>query len=243
MKQIFYYIGFFILFCFLGNTAVQYSIARQIDERSPYCLSFASIGANFLESRLDCWAKIRLAKTFSEMDQELINILTTLSLPVQKQNFQHQEHDGKKILRYEMVCNQQYYLFTLQNESDATYFLMTSVSKQDDKRMRQTEKLLRKTMDCKSYWRYKGVIPTRLDAEGRRKYAGILLKCLKAKEIDNYEDANLDSVAAYSTQLAGEYEAVEVAGKQYNLQTALHSDTADNQTYVYLGFPLLLNDY
>lgn len=243
MKQIFYYIGFFILFCFLGNTAVQYSIARQIDERAPYCLSFASIGANFLESRMDCWAKISLAKTFNEMDQELINILTTLKLPVQKQNFQHQENDGNKILRYEIIFNQQYYLFTLQNEPDATYFLLTSISNKDDKQLQQIEKLLMQKLHCKSYWRYKGAIQTQLDAESRERYANILMKCLKATQLDSYEDANLVSFTAYSANLADEYPPVEVAGKQYNLQAALHSEPSENITYVYLGFPLLLNDY
>lgn len=243
MKRIYYYLGIFIFFCFLGNSAIQYSIARQIEEQSPYCLSFASIGANFLESRLDCWAKIKSAKSFAEMDQELINILTALELPLQKQNFQHQEHDGKKVLRYEFVCHQQYYLFTLQNESEATYFLLTSISNQDDKQMRQTEKLLKQTIGCKSYWRYKGVIQTRLDADGRKEYKDILVKCLHATEMDNYEDDNLTSITAYSKKLADKYGAVEVAGKKYNMQAALHSNTADNKTYIYLGFPLLLNDY
>ena len=75
MKKCVYYICIFIILCFFGDSAIKYSIAQQIENQSPYCLSFASIGANLLESRLDSWAKIKTVKTFAEMDQELKKIL------------------------------------------------------------------------------------------------------------------------------------------------------------------------
>lgn len=243
MKKICYYIIIFIILCFLGDSLINYSIAKQINEQSPYCLSFASIGANLLESRLDSWAKIKPVKTFIEMDEELIRILLLLDLPVDKEKFQHLEHDGKKTLRYEFFQNNQYYLFSLQSDTKAAYFLQTSVSSKDDQKQRMEEKILKRTLHCKSYFQYKGSIATRLDFTGREKYTDVLLKCLQAKQIDQYEDDNLISTTAFSPKLKNQVETVKLADREYNIQIALRTNNNENKSIVYLGLPLLLNDY
>lgn len=243
MKKCIYYIIIFIILCIFGDSAIKYSIAQQIDEQSPYCLSFASIGANLLESRLDSWAKINTVKTFAELDQELIQILTTLDLPVKQDNFLHQEHDGQKHLRYELVFDEQSYLFTLQTDTKETYFLLTSISSQNDQKLRQVEKILAQSFHCKSYFQYKGIIAARPNYAGRKKLVNVLLKCFQAKQVDSYEDNNVMSVTAFSPKLENNIETVELAGQRYNLQIALRSDKSSNQSFVYLGFPLLLNDY
>ena len=47
---------------------------------SPYYLSFASIGAISLESRLDCWAKIKYRLEEDELEQRLLEIVRALDI-------------------------------------------------------------------------------------------------------------------------------------------------------------------
>ncbi len=243
MKKIMAYLSVFILLCFFTDSAIKYSIAQQINEQSPYCLSFASIGANLLESRLDSWAKIKSLRTFAEMDQELINILTLLDLPINKENFLHQEQNEKKILRYELLQNDQSYLFTLQSEADNSYFLLTSTTEHDDQKLREAEKKLRTAMNCKSYFRYQGVIHAYPDREGRKKLLQVACKSLGAQIVDQYEDDNLTTMTGFSSRLESMVDTAAIAGKSYNLQIAMHTDPQRKQSYIYMGFPLLLNDY
>lgn len=243
MKKCIYYISIFIILCIFGDSAIKYSIAQQIEDQSPYYLSFASIGANLLESRLDSWAKIRTVKSFAEMDQELIEILTMLDLPIKQSDFIHQEKDEQKILRYDLVYDEQSYIFTLQTNAEGTYFLLTSISSQNDQKLRQIEKILARVLHCKSYFQYKGNIAACPDSAGREKIASVILKCLKAQQTDSYEDNNLLSITAFSPELENEIDTIELAGQRYNLQIAICSNNSNNQSLVYLGFPLLLNDY
>ncbi len=243
MRRIFLYLSIFIILCFFADFAIKYSIAKQINDQSPYCLSFASIGANLLESRLDCWAKIDTVNTFEEMDLELLNILTLLDLPVEEEKFLHQELNGKKTLRYELLQNNQSYLFTLQTESQKSYFMLSTISNQNDQKMREDEKKIQNQLHCQSYFHYQGIVNARLDKAGREKLVQVITKGLKADVQDQYEDENLISVTAYSPQLLSKVHTVQVADKSYNVQLVLRSDETKNQTYIYMGFPLLLNDY
>lgn len=242
MKKIIIYILVFIILCFLADVGINDSMAKQIDNQSPYCLSFASIGANLLESRLDCWAKIKSADTFEEMDHELIKILNLLDLPVHQTAFTHQADAGKLTLRYQAAKAQSNYLITLQTEKQATYFVLTAISRQDDITLRADEKRLKNKFKCKSYFQYKGIIKACPDKTGRKKILQVICKCLKAQESDCYEEGDLISMAAFSPALKG-YDQVVLAGKTYNLQIAICNDKKKGQSYVYLGIPLLLNEY
>ena len=51
------------------------------------------------------------------------------------------------------------------------------------------------------------------------------------------------NIAAFSQNMEKQVETVDLAGKHYNLQIAFRSDNIKNCSFVYLGFPLLLNDY
>lgn len=121
--------------------------------------------------------------------------------------------------------------------------MLTSISSKGDLKLRQDEKVLNKALHCKSYFKYSGVITARPDNEGREKLTSVILKCLKAKQVDRYQDNNLISTTAFNPDLEDQVETVELNGKYYNLQIALRTDNVKNQSYVYLGFPLLLNDY
>jgi len=243
MKKIIIYIFVFIVLCILADSGINDSMARSIDNQSPYCLSFASIGANLLESRLDSWAKLNTATNFNEMDKELVKILNLLKIPVQESAFIHQAENGVLTLKYQVTKADNSYLITLQTEKQLTCFVLTAISRQDDHTLRIDEKLLQDEYDCKSYFQYKGIINGSPDKEGRLRILQVICKCLKAKELDRYENQNLLSMAAFSPELQKNYDQVVLAGRAYNIQMAIRNDSNKRQSYVYLGIPLLLNEY
>ncbi len=243
MKKVTIYILVFIIFCYLADAGIKLSIAKQIDNRSPYCLSFASIGANLLESRLDSWAKIKTAENFNELDKELIGILTLLELPVQVSAMNYAQDKGKLILKYHTVKDRTDYHISLQTENHTTYFILTAVSCHGDLSLRNNAKLLKQQYKSKSYFQYKGIINARTDLEGQQKILHVMCKGMHARERDFYQSQEMISVATFSPKLQDEFDRVELAGEIYNLQMAIRNDSNKDQSYVYLGIPLLLNDY
>lgn len=243
MKKPLIYIAVFIIICCLADFGIKESIAKQNDNRSPYCLSFASIGANLLECRLDCWAKIKTANNFTELDIELIKILHLLNLSVQESSIKHKQHDGQLSVSYQITKGQNDYYINLQTENHTTYFLLTAISHRNDIALRIDEKLLKQKYLCQSYFLYKGVIYACPDLEGLYKILYVICKCLQVEGNDVYESTNMLSMAGFSSLLKDKYSQVEIAGKKYNLQIAIRNDGNKDQTYIYLGTPLLLNDY
>ncbi|MBP1761006.1 MAG: hypothetical protein H6Q64_548 [Firmicutes bacterium] len=243
MKKFLIYILIFIILCYLFDTGMNLSIAKQIDNRSPYCLSFASIGANLLESRLDSWAKIKTAESFNELDNELIGILNLLDLPVKKSAMNYSQEQGKLLINYHTVKDHTDYHINLQTENHATYFILTAISCQGDLSLRNNAKLLKQQYKGKSYFQYKGIINARPGLDGLQKILHVICKCLYAQEKDFYQSQDMISMATFSPLLQEEFDQVELAGEIFNLQMAIHNDSNKNQSYVYLGIPLLLNDY
>ncbi len=243
MKRVFVSIWLFIFLCLLTKTGIDYSIAEQIDKRSPYYLSFASIGANLLESRLDCWARIKTAENFKDMDLELSKLLELLHLPIDRSSIMYKQEDGKLTLSYQISQKQIDYLIIIQSHNHTTHFIFTAISRQDDIALRHQAALLKQNYQAMTYFQYKGIINARPDREGKMKTIGVICKCLQAQKMDSYETENVVSMAAYSPSLLNQYDQVELAGQIYNLQIAIHNDSNKNQSYVYLGIPLLLNDY
>lgn len=243
MKKTLVYLIIFILACFLADSAINYSMAKHINDRSPYSLTFTSIGANLLESRFDCWATIKPAQTFQEMDQELEKILVLLDLPINKDKFFHQEQNGVKSLQYEIIHHNQNYSFSLRTQNQGTILLLTTLSNQNDARQRQEEKKLKAALNCKSYYAYQGVIKARLDKNGQRDFLELINKSLAVEVLDQYEDDYVTSVTGFTPKFKSVTTPENLAGKKVNIQLALRSNAKGNQTYVYLGTPLLLANY
>jgi len=246
LKKLIFYIIIFATVCIASDSLLKYSIKHEIDNQSPYYLSFASIGANLLESRLDCWAKIKTVSTNAEMDQALLKILLHMNLPGDTNNFLHQSNADALLTQYNLNYNNQNYLFSVQTNKieDESYFLMTAINCQNDKQLQNDEKRLKTLLDCTSYYRYKGSIDIQPDYDGLEKLLQIVLKNLKADNYDIYRDGKVISMTGFSSILERENLAmVEIAGKKSNLQAAIRRNNKANTTEVYLGFPLLLNDY
>ena len=86
LKKLFIYLILFGALIIICDYGINYTVAKQIDNKSPYYLSFASIGANSLESRLDCWATIRTSSSNADLEKYLFDIVSNLSLPFGKNN-------------------------------------------------------------------------------------------------------------------------------------------------------------
>lgn len=245
MKKVTIYLLIFVMVCFISDSALKYSIGQDIKNQSPYYLSFTSIGANLLESRLDCWAKIKATSSYDEMDQVLVETLHQLALPADESKFQHQEKDGISLVRYDFSNNNQYYYILLQTNAsaNATYFLLTGVDKNDDKKLRQDAKKLQKMLDCTVYYQYHGVIEARPDYPGQEKLLEIVMKNLQADIIDVYKDNQIISMTGYSPSIQDNIPPIMVNNEPCNVQAVIKSNNKEVKTNIYLGFPLLLNDY
>lgn len=245
MKKIFLYLTLFVIICFSSDTALKYSISKEIDNQPPYYLSFASIGANLLESRLDCWAKINTVSSHEEMSQYLLLVLNHLKLPADANKFLYQDNEEIMLVQYDFNYKNKNYYFMLQtNQMEKnSYLLMTLIDKQNDIELRQTEKNLRKLFDCTAYYQYKGLINARPDYAGQEILLRVAMKNLHADIKNIYRDDQIISMTGFSHAVGLNITPVNVSGDQYNVQAAIRSNPQENNSEIYLGFPLILNDY
>jgi hypothetical protein len=244
MRKAIIYIIIFAIVYFANESVIQNGLTKEINNQSPYYLSFASIGANLLESRLDCWAKIKTVNNNEEVDQKLLEILSHLNLPANQNEFLHRENEETTITQYDFTYNNQNYYFLLQTikENNESYFLMTAINKKDDQQLRNDEKKLKELMDCKSYYLYKGVIDAQPDYSGQEELLNVVMKNLHAATDDIYHDNTVISMTGFSPLLERtQNSVVNVSGSKKNVQAAIRR--SGEKTEVYLGFPLLLNDY
>jgi len=244
MKRAIIYLTIFAIICTYSDSALKYSIGNQIDNQSPYYLSFASIGANLLESRLDCWAKIKTASNNEEMNQSLLMILKHLNLPADENEFLHQENDEIILTQYDLSYNNQTYYFMLQTNKmeKESYLLMTEMTKESDQVLRLNEKRLKELFDCEIYYQFKGSINARPDYAGQEELLQVIMTNLQADTKNVYRDGQIVSITGFSPILTN-IEPVKVEGDKFNVQTAIRRNNQENRTEIYLGFPLLLNDY
>lgn len=245
MKRIIIYLSIFVIICLSSDLVLNYSIGKEIDNQSPYYLSFASIGANLLESRLDCWAKIKTVSNNEEMNQSLLMILKHLNLPADENEFLHQEDDEILLAQYDLNYNNQTYYFMLQTNKmeKESHFLMTEITRENDQVLRQTEKRLKELFDCEAYYQFKGSIDARPDYSGQEELLHVVMANLHADTKNVYRDGQIVSITGFSPTLGLNITPVSVAGDKCNVQTAIRRNSHENKTEVYLGFPLLLNDY
>ncbi|MEA1959847.1 MAG: YwmB family TATA-box binding protein [Bacillota bacterium] len=245
MKKIFSYILVFAVLCVAIDTMIDFSLGQQIKNQSPYELAFASTGANLLESRMDCWAKINSNPNEEAMEEILCEILTCLELPINRSRFLQEKDNEQTIISYEIDDLSQWHHLQVRyhNENGETHFLMSSVSSQDDLKQRRFEKILQKEMELTTYYRYTGMIKERSTPEGRNKLIDLIFKSLIAEKVDHYQDLFLTAGTGYSKDLEVYGQVLNIAGKKVNVQVGIKCADSDENTRIYLGFPLLLNDY
>lgn len=244
MQKVLLYIFLFASFCGIIEWSVNYTVAKQIKSQSPYCLSFSSIGANLLESRIDCWAKIKTTSSTEEMDQNLIIILNHLQLPVENHKFVHAHNNNGDSLEYDCQKSAATFRFILQSDQKQKdlYILISILSKQENL-LPAYEKKLAKLLDCNCYYLYTGTINYNLSPSSQADLLKVVTKQMDATLVDTYQQDNTTSITAFSPKLSGTVKPIDAGLNKVNVQAALRSNPRDNQTYVYIGSPIILGEY
>lgn len=241
MKKTITYLIFFAIISFFGDSYLKNCIAQQDKSESPYRLAFASVGANLLESRVDCWATIKTDGSQEHMNQVLMQLLQHLNLPAETDKILHGEKNGTKMLEYNLVLAKLQYYFLLQSDQTVNNInVLITVVDQGDNSLSWFESKLRQLYDFNVYYQYKGIIDARPDSAGREELMSIFFTNMQATTKSNYREGSMSSRTGYSQALPGK--AVNVAGEYINLQVVMRLNTED-KTELYLGAPLLLSDY
>jgi predicted transcriptional regulator len=245
MKRAFFSLILFFLLCALSNHTIDYTMGRHIENRSPYSLAFASIGAISLESRLDCWAKLRASSTENELQKYMQKLTSSLDLEYQPENVL--THASTDILEIEYSITQQdidYYL-ALQSSSGETHFIVSAETDKQEQSLTQIRKKLDSLgiLEWHDYYLYKGEINDTFNKSGTARLAEIMMKNLNAAAIDTYHEGMTYSSAGYSKDLEGKVKTIWSDGKRYNVQLAFYSSPSQDKTYVYIGFPLIVGNY
>ncbi|NLX01335.1 MAG: hypothetical protein GXY40_02245 [Syntrophomonadaceae bacterium] len=247
MKRSIAYIIIFIILCSISNYSIDYVQGKQIKEQSPYYLSFASIGAIYKESRLDCWAKIRTSSTKQELQDYLHNILKSLDMNLDPKLLTITSTDNTAIFNYELSRPEQNIIITLKSNNQLNEsYLMLSIVCQDQKiSLDEYESKLNKIIGLKwqFYYLYTGELPHMIAFDDHNKMITVLLKTMKAQRVETYGNKGISSVTAYSSQLEGRIPALSINGKRYNLQIAVCNNKDKAKTDVYIGSPLILGEY
>ncbi len=102
---------------------------------------------------------------------------------------------------------------------------------------------MQEILDCTIYYQYRGSIDTRPDYKGQEELLKIMFTNLDADITSLYKDGKIISMTGYSSSIAQKMPAVKMDNKLSNVQAAIRTDYKQNKTSIYLGFPLLLNDY
>ncbi len=235
------YLAIFAIIYFCSDSYLKYCIAEQSKNQTPYRLAFASIGANLLESRIDCWATIKTDGSFGELDQILLRLLNHLDLPAQSNRFLHREEHDIITVEYNLILPDTQYFFLLQTDKTGnnSNILVTAVYREDE-RLWVLEGKLQQVHDFTVYYQYKAIIEARPDAMGQKELLEILFANLNAISSSNYNEGTMLSMAGHSRLVR--CKPIIVSGRPINIQATIRISN-ENKTEVRIGTPLLLNDY
>lgn len=246
MRRVIVIIISFIFICTFCSHKINSQQKKEVMLPSPYHLSFASIGAISLESRLDCWARIKKTSSAKEIRQDMENILKILKAPVDSKNFEN----GKHSVSINFYSSYGDYRLQLSGQSDdqsgETYFLLSLVSSEcSSDYLRSLPQILSRAsnLNWTSYYLYTGRIDQSLNTESQQKILRTVMKTLKSEEIDSFEDKNIVSMTGYSQSIENISPPVLMGRKKYNIQVAARSNAKEGKTYIYIGSPLILKDY
>jgi len=246
MKRALVSLFLFFLLCFLSNHTIDYTMGRQIENRSPYSLAFASIGAISLESRLDCWAKLRTDSTEKELKRYMHTLASSLNLEYQPDCVSISSYDGTVEMEYNLVQKGVQYYLAVQSRTDSseTHFIVSVQTRDPDQSLTIVKQQLDRMgiLEWHDYYLYKGEIKGTFDKSGTINLAGVIMKNLGAVAVDTFQEGRSFSCTGYSQKIKG-VEPVWIDGKRYNVQVAFYSSPSQEKTYVYIGVPLIVGNY
>lgn len=243
------YITAFIVLCALANLIIDYTIEKEIDNRSPYYLSFASIGAISLESRLDCWAKINTSNTSQELEQNMLSLLQYLDMPARAGQLQLETNQSLTILRYEYSQKEEYYRFAIGSDqrNNESFYMLSFSSKNNSNNLEKYQKIIQKYRDdlkwiC--YHQYSGEIANQINAsDSQKKILRVIMQNLGAKEHKIYRDGNSLAIIGFSPDMSNVVPAIAGYDQVYNVEAKIRNDAKAGKTRVYIGAPGIINNY
>ena len=246
MRRCVMYIIIFIILCSISNYSINYVQGKQINEQSPYYLSFASIGAIYREFRLDCWAKIRTTSTKQELQDYLNIILQSLDITLNPEFLTITEKDNHTILSYEYPQPDQDLFIIIKSDQqlNESYFMISIVCQEQKINLKQYESKLNQIIGLKweSYYLYTGELPYMIPQTDHSQIIAVLLKTMKAHTVENYSSNGTSSIIVYSSRLEENIPALSINGEQCNLQITIRNNKK-GKTNVYIGSPLILSKY
>lgn len=239
------YIIAFIILCSFANLIINYTIEKEIDSRSPYYLSFASIGAISLESRLDCWAKINTTSTSQELKHDMLSLLYCLDIPVKANQMQIKTNRDATILQYEFSQNQEQFNFSFCSDykkNESCYMLKFSSRDKSDHIEKYREKIKRFRNDWAWNYNYQylGEIDKKIDFVSQQKILKVIMKNLAAGEPRTTINKNIVSSIGLSPQIANVVPVIANNDHLYNVEAQIKNDAKAGKTLVYIGSPQII---
>lgn len=241
MKRILLYLIIFTVLCSIGNYSMDHMVFSQTEKQSPFYLSFASIGAISLESRLDCWAKIETDSLNVPLKKSLQEAVALLDLPMEEDKIESSTDSNYETLKYMIQSGDLIYNIMVNRDvSSLECYIWVSASAPGECRyLSEIEKKLNHSrFNWRCYYLYTGELDEIVNAESREVMLDVIMKILDADPEDYYQDQQMTSAAAYSPQLKNH---VLVQSKKYNVQAAIRN--TGNETKIFIGSPLILGDY
>jgi len=206
----------------------------------PFALAITFCGANLLESQVICWAKISVESSPQEYLQTL---LQEHAIYAADQEIQIKNDSYKNMVAYNYSpLNITFSVIDILPKN-LSYLIMETqlhVSSYD-----QQLEFINKFLDDNFtvYYQFSGEIEKPLTREERLQLLNSLARDLGCPYQSVFNDGQVTSIAAYSPKVAPYIKAVACMHKKYNLQAAIRCNPQEGKTHIYLGFPLLLNNY
>lgn len=248
LKKIFIYLILFGALIIICDHGIDYTVAKQINNKSPFYLSFASIGANSLESRLDCWATIRTSSSNADLEQYLFDVVSNLSLPFDKNDLLVYTSGNTISINYETANDQirGYFIFESDMAKNETYMVISLLTTNKKVSLHNYENIFNRMLgtEWKYYYLYTASLDCLVDKKSQKELLKVINQKLKTQGIEVYQDENTLSMAGFSPIIAKTVQQEKsLENNKYNIQIAVRNNVNEGKTYIYMGSPLILGDY
>ncbi|HWP98354.1 MAG TPA: YwmB family TATA-box binding protein [Syntrophomonadaceae bacterium] len=215
-----------------GSYSLETVNGRQINDGPPNQLSFASIGAISLESRMDAWATIDSTFRLNNTEAELENVRNSLQvrgIP----DWITTNQPGM----IEESCDAGEVKITISgketNPRDKLVLVsITTKDSQIDVEKYGQELSEKSDLDWHYNYTYSGEMETAIDKEKIKLLSQILLNNIGAVQTNEFRQNETFSIQARSQKQANE-----------NYQLAIKREEQSGKTKVWIGIPLIMNDY
>lgn len=218
----------------IGNTKVN------VINKAPFELAFTFCGANLLESQVICWAKINIESSPTEY---LKNTLQSKQISVSENEIQIKYDNHKNITFYNYSpLNTTFSVINI-IPKNLSYFVIET--QMDISNYNQQLAFMNKFFgdEFNVYYQFSGETEKLLSKEEQSQLLNSILSDFCCNHSIFYDDFYVTSMAAYSPKVTAYVNSVDCLNKKYNLQATIRSDPQHGKTQIYMGFPLLLNNY